>query len=84
MEAWDGSVMWVFPPRAIQEAGGLTPLANRKRVQVTRIVGPEDLPQLTETVKQTKEFSYDAISSGRIPDPPLVKDDVVRVFETTF
>jgi len=30
------------------------------------------------------EFSYDAISSGQIPDPPLVKDDGVRVLETTF
>ena len=69
---------------AIQQAGGLTPLANRKRVQVTRTATPKDLPQLDITVTQSREFSYDDISNGRIQDPPLIKDDVVRVWETFF
>ena len=69
--------------QAIQLSGGPTPLANRKRIQVTRIATPKDLPQLTlEKVSQTKEFSYADISSGIIPDPQLLKDDVVRVPET--
>ena len=69
---------------AISQANGLTPLANRRRVQVTRIATPADLPQLEQTVRQFKEFSYDDISNGRIPDPWLIKDDVVRVFEVRF
>ena len=70
--------------RAIQGANGLTPVANRKRLQVTRVASPSDFPQLETTLRQTQEFSYDDISSGRIPDPPLVRDDVVRVLEIKF
>jgi len=65
---------------AILQVGGLTPQANRK-IQITRTATPYDFPQLKEPVTQTMEFNYDAILSGKIPDPPLVRDDVVRVLE---
>jgi len=69
---------------AIQQAGGLSPLANRKKIQVTRIATPKELPQLTNRLSQTREFSWVDISTGIIPDPPLLKDDVVRVPQSPF
>ena len=68
--------------QAIQMAGGLSPLANRRRIQVTRAATPKELPQLTNRLSQTREFSWVDISAGIIPDPPLLKDDVVRVIQT--
>jgi len=67
--------------QAIQYSGDLTPQANRKRIQIMRTLTPRDLPQLKEKMTQTMEFDYDAILSGKIPDPPLIKDDVVRVLD---
>jgi len=70
--------------QAIQLAGGLSPLANRNKIRVTRVATPKELPLLikTDRVSQTREFSWVDISTGLIPDPPLLKDDVVRVIQT--
>ena len=65
---------------ALEQAGGFTPQADRSRIHVTRIATPRDLPQLTETVRQGKVFDYEKIVSGQTPDPPLIKDDAVRVW----
>ena len=67
---------------AIQQAGGLSPLADRKRILVIRTATPKELPQLTENLSQTRIYSWMEISAGIIPDPPLLKDDVVRVNQT--
>ncbi len=68
--------------RAIQEVHGMTPMANRKKIRVTRTAS--GLPQIQGVLTQSKDFNYDDISSGKIPDPPLIKDDAVRVWETVF
>lgn len=61
--------------RAIQLVGGMTAFANRRRIRVTREMDGET---------QSKDFNFEDISLGKIPDPPLLKGDRVRVFEATF
>ena len=71
--------------RAIQELGGLSPIANRRKITVTRTATQKELPHLkVPRVQQKKTFSYDDIASGVIPDPRLLQGDTVHVPEIIF
>lgn len=54
--------------QAIAGSGGLTELANTKRVHVARATGPK----IDDTV-----YNYDAIQAGQEPDPVLQGGDLV-------
>lgn len=60
---------------AISEAGGLTPLARRSKIGVTR---------RTADGEKTAYIDYDAIINGLVPDPPLQAGDKIDVDQRIF
>lgn len=61
--------------QAISQAGGLSPIANRDRVNLIR----KDKQASTTVV-----LSFDAITEGRSPDLPLQAGDQIYVHERIF
>lgn len=61
--------------QAISEAGGLTPLAAKRRVKITR---------RTAQGQETFEVSLDAITDGREPDILLQPGDIIFVPEAVL
>lgn len=61
--------------RAISEAGGLTAIANKDRVNLTRKV---------KNGRKTVVVSIEAITEGRSPDIPLQAGDQIYVHERVF
>ena len=62
--------------QAISQAGGLSAIANRDRVNLTRRSEPE--------AAKTVVLSFDAITEGRSPDVPLQAGDQIYVNERVF
>jgi len=60
---------------AISQAGGLTPLARRADVKLTR---------KTTDGEATVEIDYDAVARGLLKDPPLQAGDVIHVEQRVF
>lgn len=61
--------------QAVSDAGGLTEIAHKRRVKLTR---------RTEAGQQTYEVSIKAITEGREADIPLQPGDIVFVPESPF
>lgn len=61
--------------QAVSQAGGLNPIANRDRVNLTR---------KDKTGATTVVLSFDAITEGRSPDIPLQAGDQIYVHERIF
>jgi polysaccharide biosynthesis/export protein VpsN len=61
--------------QAISQAGGLNPIANRDRVNLTR---------KDKQAAVTVVLSFDAITEGRSPDIPLQAGDQIYVHERIF
>ncbi len=61
--------------QAVSQAGGLTSIANKDRVNLTR---------LTKSGSQTEVLSVDAITEGRSKDFPLQAGDQIYVHERVF
>ena len=67
---------------AIRFAGGLTPNASRRRVQIERIQSPADR-QFGGRDRVTLDISPVTLTEGGPTDVPLLAGDVVRVFPIT-
>lgn len=62
--------------QAISQAGGLSAIANRQRINLTR--------QSHDGPAATVVLSFDAITEGRSPDVPLQAGDQIYVNERVF
>jgi len=60
----------------LAEAGGLTPYANRKQIEILR-PAPNDM-------RRKLVVNFKAVEDGKVPDTALVAGDVVIVPRRTF